>query len=67
MLVAGAVLGNRFNVASQLHLNGNIATMTAAGAISLEVTLITMLLGATLGGAMGERYHRRIDRGAGMM
>lgn len=65
--IAGAVLGNRFNVASQLHLNVNIATLTAAGALSLAVTLITMLLGATLGGAMGERYHRRIDRGAGMM
>jgi len=65
--IAGAVAGNRFNVASQLHLNIDRATMTKAGALSLAVTLVIMLLGAILGGSMGARYHRRIDREAGIL
>lgn len=64
--VVGGVLGNRFNVASQIHLNVNGSTLTTAGVISLVVTLVVMLLGATLGGAWGARYHRLIDREAGL-
>lgn len=60
--VAGAILGNNFDVAKQLHLNINHDTATTAGIASLAVTLITMLLGALLGGTLGERYHRVIDR-----
>lgn len=62
--VAGAVLGSQFNVASQLHLKFNPQSMTAAGAISGVITLLVMILGATIGGVMGERYHRDIDRDA---
>ncbi|GAC1443354.1 MAG: hypothetical protein NVSMB52_01600 [Chloroflexota bacterium] len=65
--VAGAVLGNNFNVASQLHLKIDTATLTTAGVVSLAVTLVVMLLGAVLGGTLGERYHTRIDRDAGVL
>ena len=65
--VAGAALGTRFNVASQLHLKLNAGTWTTAGIAALAVALVVMLLGAALGGVMGERYHRKIDRDAGVM
>jgi len=60
--IAGAIIGTTFNVASQIHLKIDTATLTMAGAISIAVTLIVMLLGAVLGGLFGERYNRRIDR-----
>jgi hypothetical protein len=65
--IVGGALGNRFNVATQLHLNIDTATLTTAGAISLLVTLIVMLLGAMLGGIWGVGHHRAIDREAGLM
>lgn len=64
--VAGGILGNKFNVASQLHLTINSSTFTTAGIVALAVSLIVMLLGAMVGGLMGERYHRTIDRDAGV-
>jgi MFS family permease len=64
--IIGAALGNRFNVGSQLHLNINTSTLTTAGLVSLAVTLIVMLLAAILGGSMGARYHRAIDRDLGV-
>ena len=60
--VLGAVLGSRFNVASQLHLNIDTSSLTLAGLISLAVTLAVMLVAAGIGGALGARYHARIDR-----
>jgi hypothetical protein len=65
--IAGAALGNRFNVASQLHLKIDTGTLTTAGLVSLAVTLLVMLAAALLGGVTGERYHRNIDRDAGVM
>lgn len=59
--IAGAALGSRFNLASQLHLNISASTLTTAGVVSLVIALIVMILGAWLGGLLGERYHRRID------
>lgn len=64
--IIGGIAGNKFNVASQLHLNIDRNTLTAAGAISLAVTLLIMLLAAVLGGRTGANYHRRIDREAGV-
>lgn len=60
--IVGAVAGTKFNVASQLHLNIDRATLTTGGIISIAVTLIVMLLGAALGGSMGAAYHQKIDR-----
>ncbi|GAC1339260.1 MAG: hypothetical protein NVSMB29_06290 [Candidatus Dormibacteria bacterium] len=65
--VLGVVLGSRFNVASQLHLNVSPSSLQAGGVISLVVTLLVMLVGAALGGALGARYHRRIDHAAGIV
>ncbi len=64
--ILGAILGNKFDVAKQLHLHIDTATLTTTGLISLAVTLIVMLLAAMLGGSLGERYHRGIDREAGV-
>lgn len=64
--ILGGVLGNNFNVASQLHLNFNAQAATTAGIISAIIVLLDMLLGAVLGGVLGERYHRDIDRDAGV-
>lgn len=64
LAVAGAVLGTKFNVASQIHLSIGKSTLTTAGIISAVVVLVVMLIGAALGGWMGARYHRHIDRTA---
>lgn len=67
LAIVGAVLGNRFNVASQLNLQVDAGMLTTAGLISLAVTLLVMLLASALGGTMGERYHRAIDRDTGAL
>jgi len=65
--IIGAILGSKFNVTSQLHLNVDRTTLTAGGAISLVVTLVVMLIASMLGGLLGERYHRAIDREVGVL
>ena len=65
--ITGGALGNRFNVASQLHLKIDTATLTAGGVISLAVALVVMLLAAVIGGQVGANYHRKIDRAAGVV
>lgn len=65
--VLGAVLGSNFNVGNQLNLHVNTTMLTTAGVVSLVVTLVVMCLGAALGGSLGERYHRAIDRDAGIV
>ena len=64
--VLGTVLGNRFDLTQRLRLDIDRQTLTAAGVISLAVTLVVMLLGAMLGGKLGADYHRKIDRAAGV-
>jgi hypothetical protein len=65
--VGSMALGTRFNVATQLHLKLNSGGWTIAGLLALAVAAVVMVLGAVLGGVMGERYHRKIDRDAGVM
>ena len=62
--VAGAIAGSQFDVASRLHLNVDVATLTVTGLISILVALLVATIAAALGGLTGERYHRRIDRDA---
>jgi len=64
--IIGAVLGTKFNVAGQLHLTIDAATLTRAGVISLVITLLVMVAAAACGGRMGAAYHRTIDREAGV-
>jgi hypothetical protein len=61
---AGWYFGVYFDAASEIHTHASAATRAATiGALS-SVTLVVMLLGTVIGGGLGERYHRRIDRDA---
>lgn len=65
LAAAGLVLGNEYNVLSQLNLpslpiSGD--TATTAGIIALVASILITLLAAILGGKTGERYHRKVDR-----
>jgi hypothetical protein len=63
--IVAAVLGNDYNVLSQLNLPRipiGSETLTTGGIIATVAVLLGSLLAAILGGKVGERYHRRIDR-----
>jgi hypothetical protein len=63
--VAGAILGAQYNVLQQLNLPRipiDEGTATTAGIITLVAILLVTLLGALIGGKVGERYHRKVDR-----
>jgi hypothetical protein len=65
LALAGAVLGSQYNVLSQLNLpavplSGD--TLTTAGIVAGIGALLVTLAGALLGGKLGERYHRKVDR-----
>jgi hypothetical protein len=65
LAAAGAVLGAEYNVLQQLNLPRipiDEGAATTAGIITLVAILVVTLLGAVLGGKMGDRYHRKIDR-----
>jgi hypothetical protein len=65
LAVLGAVLGAQYNVLSQLNLpsipiSGD--ALTTGGVIAGIAALLVTLLGAIVGGKLGTRYHRKIDR-----
>jgi hypothetical protein len=65
LALAGVVLGAQYNVLGQLNLPRipvDEGTATTAGIITLVAILVVTLVGAILGGKLGTRYHRRIDR-----
>jgi hypothetical protein len=65
LAVAGVILGAQYNVLEQLNLPRipiDEGTATTAGIITLVAILVVTLLGAVLGGKLGERFHRRVDR-----
>jgi MFS family permease len=65
LAVAGAILGSQYNVLQQLNLPRfpvDEGTLTTAGIVTLVAILLVTLLGAVLGGKLGDRYHRKIDR-----
>jgi MFS family permease len=65
LAAAGALLGAEYNVLQQLNLPRipiDEGTATTAGIVTLVAILLVTLLGAVLGGKIGDRYHRRIDR-----
>jgi hypothetical protein len=61
----GLVFGAQFNVLQQLNLPRipiDEGTATTGGIIALVAVLLVTLLGAVLGGTLGDRYHRKVDR-----
>jgi MFS family permease len=62
---AGALLGAQYNVLQELNLPRipvDEGTATTAGIITLVAILLVTLLGAVIGGKVGDRYHRKVDR-----
>ena len=61
----GAIAGSEYNVLAQLNLpripidEGDLAT---GAVIALVAALVVTLVAAVLGGKVGERYHRKVDR-----
>jgi hypothetical protein len=65
LAAAGAVLGSEYNILERLDLpripidEGSLST---GGLIALGAILLATLVAAILGGKVGERYHRKVDR-----
>jgi hypothetical protein len=64
---AGAIFGDQYNVFENLNLPRvplNPSDITTGGIIALAGILVATLIGSVLGGKLGQRYHRRVDRAA---
>lgn len=67
--VAAAVVGASTDLAATVHLPTipvDVSALTVSGAVVLALTVIVTALTAALGGRLGERFHRRVDRAAGL-
>jgi hypothetical protein len=65
LAVAGLVLGAEYNVLQQLDLPRipiEEGAATTGGVIALVAVLVLTLVGAVLGGKLGTRFHRKVDR-----
>ncbi len=61
----GYAFGNEYNILDRVDLPSIPIpndTMTGAGLITLAAVLVGTLLAALIGGKVGQRYHRKIDR-----
>jgi hypothetical protein len=64
---AGGIFGDQYNVFQKLDLPRiplNPGDLTAGGAITLGGIALGSLIAAIVGGKVGQRYHRRVDRAA---
>ncbi len=64
---AGAIFGDQYNVFDGLNLPRiplNASDITTGGIITLAAIVVATLIGSILGGKLGQRYHRRVDRAA---
>lgn len=60
-----AIGGSEYNVLDALNLprvNVDSGTLTTGGAIALAASIAVTLGAAVLGGKVGERFHRKVDR-----
>ncbi len=67
LAIAAAIGGSEYNVLQRLDLPRlpiDEGDLTTGGIIALVAGLLTMLIGAILGGKAGERFHRKVDRHA---
>jgi hypothetical protein len=65
LAVAGAVLGAKYNVLSQLNLPRipiGEGALTTGGVIALVAVVLGTLLAAIAGGKAGTHFHRKIDQ-----
>jgi hypothetical protein len=64
--VVGAIAGGQSNLAGSLgsvpQLPFSSSQLTMAGIASAVAVLVITLIGALLGGVVGMRYHRKVDR-----
>ncbi len=68
--VAATVVGASTNLAAIIRLPAvpvDVNALTVGGAIVLAVTVVVTALTAAIGGRLGERFHRRVDRAAGIV
>ena len=64
LAAAGALFGSEYNVLSRFDLPNipvDEGSLTTGGIVTLIAALIVTLIGAILGGKLGEAYHRRVD------
>jgi hypothetical protein len=65
LAIAAVIGGSEYDVFSRLNLP-NVAvgdqTLTTGGAITLAAACVVTLVFALLGGKVGDRFHRRVDR-----
>ena len=64
--VIGVIAGSRFDILARLNgfprIPVNEGTLTKAGIVTAVALVLVSLIGALLGGLVGMRYHRRVDR-----
>jgi hypothetical protein len=67
LAVVGAVADSEYNVLERFDLPRipvDEGDLTTGGGIALAAIVVGTLLAAMVGGKIGERYHRRVDRAA---
>jgi hypothetical protein len=65
LAVAGAVLGSEYNILAGLDLPRipiDEGALSTGGLVALAAILLSTLIAAILGGKVGQRYHRKVDR-----
>ena len=64
--IAGVAAGSKYDVLSRLNGFPRIPVsqgqLSTAGVVALILVAVTSLVGASLGGMAGMRYHRKVDR-----